>query len=230
MAPTQCTQAETTVEHTGSENGWTVDQTYYDLPDFVERFWQKVERRGDAECWPWCGAKVASGRGQVHISWSGGKNVRRYAPVVCWELTNHRAVPAGCVVSHSCDNPNCVNPSHLRAVPQAENIRDSVRKGRYNAYGIQKLNATQVREIRTRLAAGEAQRTIAASFNIARNTVSGIATGANWAHLDALNVPSESFQSSRQVDQPRQPVHIPQCAGVHTAGIRGISRQLDSQR
>lgn len=202
MAPTQDKIDKTPVEHTGSDNGWIDNLTCGNsLEDFAERFWQKVERRGDTECWPWCGAKVASGRGQVHISWSGGKNVRRYAPVVAWELTNRRAVPTGCVVSHECDHPNCVNPSHLHAVPQAENIRDSVRKGRYNAYGIQKLNATQVREIRARLAAGERQRTIAASFNIARNTVSGIAIGANWAHLDAVDGIGEDFQASRKFNQ-----------------------------
>lgn len=34
------------------------------------------------------------------------------------------------VLAHSCDNPKCCNPGHLRAVPQAENVADMIRKGR----------------------------------------------------------------------------------------------------
>lgn len=152
--------------------------------NFPARFWAKVDRRGADECWPWRGNVLPSGRGQVHVAWDGPRNVRKNAPVVAWELTHGRTVPAGLVVAHSCDCPNCVNPSHLSAVTQAENIRDSIRKGRYNAFGRQKLDATKVRQIRQLLARGQlTQQEIGQRFAVSRGCIAAIARGETWAHF-----------------------------------------------
>ena len=42
----------------------------------------------------------------------------------------HGPIPDGLLVLHSCDNPSCVNPDHLRVGTQAENIQDRDAKGR----------------------------------------------------------------------------------------------------
>ena len=39
-------------------------------------------------------------------------------------------VPAGMELMHSCDNPLCINPNHLRPGTHSENISDAYRRGR----------------------------------------------------------------------------------------------------
>lgn len=138
-------------------------------------------------CWEVQGHALHSGHVQLSVGspWHP-PYVRVRAHVFAWEQATGRKVPAGQVVMHACDNPRCVNPAHLSIGTQHDNILDSVRKGRYNCFGRQKLNAEQVRQIRALSAAGHLQKDIAKQFGIARNTVSGIVNRKTWDHLDRV--------------------------------------------
>lgn len=90
----------------------------------LERFWSKVDRRGQDECWPWFGALIKHGYGQFYT------HERKYlAHRISCSLAhpNPNAMPN---VLHSCDNPRCCNPGHLRWGTQADNVRDAVERGR----------------------------------------------------------------------------------------------------
>lgn len=91
----------------------------------AERFWPKVDQRGD--CWLWTGSINNYGYGMIAAGGRGGKVLKAHR--VAWELT-HGPVPDGLEVCHTCDQPRCVNPAHLWLGTHTENVRDMWRKGR----------------------------------------------------------------------------------------------------
>lgn len=130
------------------------------------------------------GVPLHSGHVQVNLgSPSKPPFVRVRAHVLAWELANRQSVPAGKVVMHACDNPRCINPDHLSIGTQGDNVRDSICKGRYNAFGIQRLNAAQVQSIRRQSEAGVSRDALAKEFNMSRHSIGNILRRDTWAHL-----------------------------------------------
>jgi DNA-directed RNA polymerase specialized sigma subunit len=65
-----------------------------------------------------------------------------------WVFERERGpIPAGLLVLHSCDQPACVNPLHLRIGTQRENVEDAARRGRRNQSRQRKLSPEQRAEI-----------------------------------------------------------------------------------
>lgn len=150
----------------------------------LARFWSNVnrEKAKAKDCWPWKGYVASHGYGQFGIG-TKPHQVRIRAHRFAW-IVSRGPIPDGLMVCHNCDNPRCVNPGHLRLDSQAGNIHESVRKGRKKAWGLQKLNAEQVQELRQIYAAGgTTQKALAQRFGVARNTVSQIVNRKCWAHL-----------------------------------------------
>jgi len=90
-------------------------------------------------------------------------------------------------VRHLCGVASCVNPKHLMWGTTAENENDKWEHGTMpygETHHRAKLTATNVREIRTRLAAGESQTSIAADFDVSPSQVSKIHLKKDWGHLD----------------------------------------------
>jgi hypothetical protein len=92
------------------------------------RFWSKVDRRSDDECWPWLGFRQPAGYGRLSVGGRLGGMVGAHR--VSYEI-HHGAIPDGLEIDHLCRNPSCVNPAHLEAVTHTENVRRS-RAGEVN--------------------------------------------------------------------------------------------------
>ncbi len=91
---------------------------------FADRFWSKVEV-GEG-CWVWTGSRLRLGYGRIY---SGVSNVVVQAHRASYEI-HHGPIPDGMFVMHTCDNPPCVNPTHLRLGTPLENHGDMRAKGR----------------------------------------------------------------------------------------------------
>lgn len=145
------------------------------------RFWDKVKIAGEDECWVWL-ASTNGTYGQFAIK---RRRTRVLAHRLSWELGNGKRVPKGMYVSHSCDNPLCVNPRHLFLATPRENSQDMIAKGRTNGpcgerCAHAKLSWNQVRDIRKRRASGETTSRLARDFNTSRGQISKIARGTQW--------------------------------------------------
>src|SRR5437660_9953734 len=74
-------------------------------------------------CWNWKGT-TRNGYGQ--LGFHGMKAAHRLS----YELFVG-PIPHGLVIMHLCDNRSCVNPEHLIAATQKENVHDQIKKGRF---------------------------------------------------------------------------------------------------
>lgn len=147
-----------------------------------ERFWSKVHVGSPDECWPWVGAQEVAGYGILLRAPGLFYKTHRLS----WQLANNRPVPDGMFVCHRCDNPPCVNPSHLFLGTAKDNNQDRSRKGRGRENRVfgessptAKISDADVAAIRALVAAGSTQQAAADRFGIKQQHVSRIVRGLN---------------------------------------------------
>jgi hypothetical protein len=130
-----------------------------------ERFWKKVDRRGDDECWPWTGAN--SGRKERRgVIWFNGR--REKAPKVSLIISGRATVEELDWALHSCDNANCVNPNHLRWGNRKKNHEDKISRGR-NLNG--SPTSREVRVLRRLSELGVQLQTLEDAFEFDNNVI-----------------------------------------------------------
>ncbi len=88
-------------------------------PSVAERFWAKVNRLGEDDCWEWLASSQPHGYGQFAPGGRAGGMTTAHR--VAYELT-FGPIPEGLSIDHLCRNRGCVNPAHLEAVSQRVNV------------------------------------------------------------------------------------------------------------
>lgn len=90
----------------------------------IERFMAKVMPVPESGCWLWTAACMPNGYGTFRLP-----NRNMLAHRVAFELFKG-PLPDGLQVLHHCDVPCCVNPYHLFAGTQNDNVKDMIGKNR----------------------------------------------------------------------------------------------------
>lgn len=122
-------------------------------------------------CWRWIGSKTSGGYGQFPMN---GKN--HNASRAMWVLLN--GTPrASLHICHTCDNRECVRPSHLFAGTRSDNMRDCRNKGRLH---LGSLTGRDVRSVRALHARGVGPAKISRRFGVTRRAIYDVVTGETW--------------------------------------------------
>lgn len=94
-----------------------------------DRFWKYIGIGAEVDaCWTWVGAAHPAGYGLLGRGRSHEGLIR--ATHVMWKIITGESVPEGMIIMHTCDNPPCCNPLHLRLGTHKKNIGDMIAKGR----------------------------------------------------------------------------------------------------
>lgn len=137
------------------------------------------DRRG---CWRWVGNCPGGRHGHFAM---GSDTVKAHRWI--YEFVKGPIEP-GQLIRHACDNPWCVNPTHLLQGTAKDNVADMHERGR-NAdrrgekHPMRKLVASDIYQIRSLGQRGMTQKEIAADVGISRQQVGRILRGSSWGHI-----------------------------------------------
>ena len=144
----------------------------------VKAFMRKVDfGDGHEECWHWLGTLGSDGYGRIKHH---GKTYQAHR----FSYESFKGpIPEDLCVLHQCDNPRCVNPTHLVVGTILDNHRDKVRKGR-QGLPVRKLSIEDVEEIRKLIDLREKRALIARRFGVCRSTIQDIDKGRSWQYAE----------------------------------------------
>lgn len=170
---------------TGSESG-KFGRTYVERT--AARFWSKVDRRGDNQCWEWIGTRALPSHcglvyGQFGVS-ENGRNVSYRAHRFAYMLAKGR-IDDGLQVCHSCDNTLCVNPAHLWLGTNAENVADRNLKDRV-AHGESHYRSVLTEDQVVQILQSEAEpAALAKAMGVSEFAIQKVRSGDNWKRVQA---------------------------------------------
>jgi hypothetical protein len=106
-----------------------------------DRLWRQVKRGPSNKCWiyfgPHTGKDAYRKKGYGQIYWKG----KKYPAHRLSYILTYGKIPATLQIDHRCRNKMCVNPKHLEAISQNDNMK------RLNAYRSLKAEVKRLRKL-----------------------------------------------------------------------------------
>jgi hypothetical protein len=160
---------------------------YHELLNFdiFERFFNRIDFKYIDDCWNWLGPQqpIKNGNyGRISINYEEYKTHR-----LMYYLIYDSFDPEMWIL-HSCDNPPCCNPNHLRIGTPADNSKDMVLKNR-QAQGSKipqsKLNENIICNILDDVLIGNLTsiKQIMKKYNISQSAAYHIFDGIHWKNI-----------------------------------------------
>lgn len=153
--------------------------------DIVNRFWSKVSIPSDYvnECWEWQAGKDKDNYGYFHIRRGTKYRAHRFSYEYYFG-----AIPDKKLICHTCDNPSCVNPNHLFAGTNTDNLQDMSKKGR-GTIGMTNVNAAFTNQDIIDMIEGVSSNIYGSItelmnvYNVSRPTIHRIFNNETWTHI-----------------------------------------------
>ncbi len=150
------------------------------------RFMRSFDKNDESGCWTWNG--TSNNAGYPLFSYKG-RMVS--ASKTAYRLFHKKDIPNGFVVSHSCENVQCVNPEHIFVTSRSKLVKNLYATGKMKAPQQKgadnpnaKLSEADVREIRRKKKEGSTHDELAAQFGVTKTTISQIYNRKLWSHID----------------------------------------------
>lgn len=172
----------------------------------INRFWSKTKPDSRRDCINWTAYLNEHGYGRLRF-----RGRVWLAHRLSFYLFHNKPIGYLCVL-HSCDNPACVNPSHLSLGTQLENMQQCSQRGRKALYvgdnnpmrrypekvlrgaknGNSKLDDDKVEDIRALALLGATGTQMAKKYNISIALACMVIRGKAWKHVPMPAIPTEA--------------------------------------
>lgn len=149
------------------------------LPEYLK---SNICISDDTTCWPWVGySKGGYGYSQAKLREHNTCLAHRRV----YQLLNNKILPRDTVIMHTCDNPICCNPNHLREATQFDNIRDRTIKNRsHRPIGITNKNSKLTDQAVVNIRADTRRLAdIQKEYGIGESALLSILKGDTWKHI-----------------------------------------------
>jgi hypothetical protein len=116
-------------------------------------------------------------------SYKEGEKVHLLAHRLAYMLEHELVLTPEQIIMHSCDNPCCVNPNHLKLGTHNDNVQDKVNKNRQakgTTNGRAKLNEEKVRIIRS---SSNSNTELAKRYGVDAKVIRNVKQRLNWTHV-----------------------------------------------